>query len=395
MEIRNPQTNEKNQIIELWRYCFNKDSEGFIRHYFSNIYREENTLVVSEEGKIISSVQLNPLVFSLNQKDFDTKYIVGISSWPENRGHGAVKLLFQEVFHNLYKKNMPFALLMAIDYGLYEPYGFAHIYDKYLIKGKIKDLKQDIKSQGDFLSFSSGSSTETLNEVVNFYNQDRREKYFAFCRRDIGNFINILNELQADKGFAYYLKEKNEIIGYLLYYFENDSLTVKELIYKNTQALQTILKFLYNHNTQFRNFEIREDFPQLFNQFAPNRREITTEVMPFLMARIIDLFNLLAELDFGQYFKEPFRLKVKDPQIAENNKIFELQKTSVNIMESGDDFYHLEIDISLLTQLIFNYLTPESALLLTQCYNENQPGAKNTFFQVFQNRKNIYFNEYV
>lgn len=141
MEIRKAMPEDKNKIIKLWEYSFS-DSKDFIEHYFTNIYSPENTVTYIENNNITTTLQLNPCIFQFLDKTVLTNYIVGISSFPESRGSGAVNKLFQWIFNDLYNKSMPFAVLMAVDYGLYRPYSFSNIQDKYIISGKTKLLRQ-------------------------------------------------------------------------------------------------------------------------------------------------------------------------------------------------------------------------------------------------------------
>ena len=47
-----------------------------------------NTIVVEEDGEIVSSLQLNQYKIKLNNKVYDTSYVVGVSTFPEARGEG-------------------------------------------------------------------------------------------------------------------------------------------------------------------------------------------------------------------------------------------------------------------------------------------------------------------
>ena len=58
MNIRFAKSREIDNIREIWDYCFN-DGPKFTDYYFENKYDEDNTIVVEEDGEIVSSLQSN------------------------------------------------------------------------------------------------------------------------------------------------------------------------------------------------------------------------------------------------------------------------------------------------------------------------------------------------
>lgn len=72
----------KEEVIRLWRICF-QDSEDFIRFYFDKKYREENTLTLSENGQIVSALQMLPYQMTWNGNLIPVSYISGASTLPE------------------------------------------------------------------------------------------------------------------------------------------------------------------------------------------------------------------------------------------------------------------------------------------------------------------------
>ena len=115
MHIRFAKEDEKDYIREIWDYCFN-DSPKFTDFYFDNKYDKENTLVVEEDGEIVSSLQLNQYNIKLNDKLYDTSYVVGVSTFPHVRGKGYMKNIMEKTLKELYKRNQLVSILMPIDY---------------------------------------------------------------------------------------------------------------------------------------------------------------------------------------------------------------------------------------------------------------------------------------
>lgn len=395
MDIRQATKDDKKTIIQLWKYCFNNDSEAFINHYFDNVFSPKNTFVVTNNGKIGTSGQLNPYSFVFNENKVDTKYIIGLSSFPENRGDGSIRKFFNYIFKDFYDSGTPFTFLMAADYGLYRPYGFAHVMDKHLLTGKTKSLYQKTTKDFEMIPFSKNSSFEFIEEITNYYNSTVKTNYSDYVLRTTENFKNNLGELEADNGYAIILKKNDKVFGYLFYYFDKNKITIKEMLYDDDIVLKEILKFIYNHNTQFTDFEIRDDFPKSTSFFIPNPREINWEIMPFLMARVINLKNFISLSDLPQKINFDIRLKIIDKNIEGNNCICDIKSNEIHYKESNDDNkYDLSIDISLLPPLFFGYIKPKEAIMQTYLYDSKNKRLTEKFFNSFK-EKNIFFNEYV
>ena len=394
MEIRNPYPKEKEQILNLWRYAFHRDSSTFTAHYFARVYQENNTWTLTQEGQIRAALQLNPCHFVWNGESFQVPYVVGISSLPEARSQGAVKSLFTHIFRNLYQEKTPFAVLMAIDYGLYQPYGFSHIQDKILIRGEIKSLGKN-RGAGTFTPLLPNYEAEQVRKLTDYYNQLCHNRYPLYRKRSSAHFHTLLKELAADQGYGYLLENDGEIKGYLFYYFDQNTLVVKEMGYSDTQAIQSLLRFIYNHNTQVPHFEIRENQVDPVSLLMPDRRALQISLLPFLMARIIHLPALLETLSFQDIFLSEFRLRIEDSLFQENHKVWKLQNGQPILGESAETAFHLSLPVELFTRLLFGAADQTEVRMLLPEGAIGDKDAAEIFFDRFDRKKPLYFNEYV
>ena len=74
MNLRYAKREDLDNIKDIWNYCFG-DEEAFVDYYFNNKYKEENTILVEEDGELQSSLQLNQYKIKLNDKIYDTSYV--------------------------------------------------------------------------------------------------------------------------------------------------------------------------------------------------------------------------------------------------------------------------------------------------------------------------------
>ena len=88
---------KKQQIIDLWKICFN-DSNEFMNLFFQCIYKEENALVIKQGEEIVSALQLLPYKMNYQGLDIPISYIYGVCTKTSERNKGLMHQLLQNAF---------------------------------------------------------------------------------------------------------------------------------------------------------------------------------------------------------------------------------------------------------------------------------------------------------
>lgn len=385
MKIRFAKECEKENIRNIWDYCFN-DGPKFTNFYFNNKYNNKNTIVVDEDGEIVSSLQLNQYQINLNNKLYDTSYVVGVSTLPQVRGKGYMKNIMEYTLKELYEKNQLVSILMPIDYRLYRKYGYEHCYDQIEYELDINSLKS-FKLNGD-MKKANLDDIDTLIEIYNFFLSDLNGN----IKRDKEYYNDLFKEIGSEDGYIY-IHKNNGYEGYIIYFINDGNMFIRELFYKNINSLKSMLKFVYNHNTQCKNVTITSPINDKIRLLLDNPRNITIKVKPFMMGRVINLEKYLNNLDIKSDLKDTIFIAVKDEFIKENNGVFrlEIKNNKLNVQKGNFD-YDVEFDINTITQLVFSYIDASEAFLLNGI-DENEK-VKLFLNEVFS-KKNNYINEYI
>lgn len=382
MEIRFAKDSEKENIREIWDYCFN-DSPKFTDFYFNNKYDNKNTVVVDEDGKIVSSLQLNQYELNLNNKLYNTSYLVGVSTLPQVRGKGYMKNIMEFTLKNLYDKNQLVSILMPIDYRLYRRYGYEHCYDQIEYELEIESLKS-FKSYGD-MKKATLDDIDNLIDIYNLFLNDTNGN----IKRDKEYYINLFKEINSEDGYIYI--HENE--GYIIYFINEDKMFIRELFYKNIDSLKSMLKFVYNHNTQCKSVTITSPINDKIRFVLDNPRNTTIKIKPFMMGRVINLEKYLNNLDIQSNLNDTIFVYVKDEFIEENNGVFKLEISNNKLSaQKGNYDYDVEFDINTITQLVFSYIDASEAFLLNGIDENNK--VKKFLNEVFPKKDN-YINEYI
>ncbi|MCP3314838.1 GNAT family N-acetyltransferase [Clostridioides difficile] len=394
MEIRYAKEEEIESIKEIWSYCFN-DTESFMKYYFNYKYKSENTVVALDEGKIISSLQLNQYKLLLNSKVYNTSYVIGVSTLPEGRGTGYMSKVMKFTLNELYKKGQLVSILMPIDYRLYRRFGYEHCYDQIEYTINTDDLK-NFKSSGKMIK-------SNLSQIDDLIRIDR-----AFLNEVNGNVLkdehyyeNLFKEIQSEDGFLY-IHEGNEKDGYIVYFLQEGKMFVRELFYKNIDALKSMLKFIYNHNTQCKIVTISTPTIDKIRFILDNPRDSDIKIKPFMMGRIINVKKFIEDIDIEKDINSSFNLLIEDKFIDENNGLFKIsiqnKKVSVEQLDKKDaekpqEDFDIKLDINTLTQLSFSYMDVNEAIFLNDIKDVSEETLE-TLNCIFS-KKNNYINEYI
>ena len=73
---------DREQLLALYGACFPEDDPHFWNWVFDNLYREENTLTVRENGTIVASLQMIPCEMQLEERRFSAHYIYAAATLP-------------------------------------------------------------------------------------------------------------------------------------------------------------------------------------------------------------------------------------------------------------------------------------------------------------------------
>lgn len=364
-------------VKKLWNYCFD-DDESFVDYYFRSKYKNENTIVIEKDKKIISSLQLNQYKIKLNNKVYDTSYIVGVSTLPEARGKGYMKDIMSYALNEIYKKGQLVSILMPIDFRLYRKFGYENCYDQIQYTINVDDLK-NFKIKDDFFEIYE-SNISYINKEFNVNgNIVKDESYYK----------NLIKEIKSENGYIY----ANGNGGYLVYFINKDEIFVREIYYEDIDYLKSMLKFLYNHNTQSKKIIIMAPINDSIRYVLDNPKTCDIKIKPFMMGRVINVFEFLNTLDIKYSEDISCTFSIKDEFIKENNSTFKISIKNSKMKVERIDFNGYNIlDIKSFSQIAFSYSSLEELVFLNKLSLDEE--AKRFLNSTF-NKKINYINEYV
>ena len=397
MNIRLCNKNETSQVKDIWKYCFN-DSDEYVDFYFKHKFDPQNTIVLENEGNIISSLHLNQHKIYLNFKEYKSSYVVGVSTLPEARGLGKMNELMKESLRHMYNLDQSVSILMPIDFRLYTKYGYENCYDMLVQKLNIYNLRK-YKINGIFEKADNAGDLEDIYACA-------VSRYNGYVVRDRKYFKEFIEEMRIEGGYIYINYRDGLPVGYIAYSIDSGEFNVRECYYKDIISYKSMLKFIFNHNTQCKGVLIHSPIDDPLRFMLDNPIESTFEIKSFMMARIINFSKLIDELDVTIAYSElgedeELLFAIKDEQIEENNGVFKiytenriLKTEKVGNLEDSKE----ELDqftINEITSMCFSYHSIDEIDHIRENKISNIIAIRDIFSSI-KNELNInHINEYV
>ena len=128
--IRYLNDNEKGRSEALYRAAFPEDKDAFVDYYYSYVTKNNEILVLEEDGEICSMLHLNPYRLSVSGTEVDAYYYVAVATKEACRHQGMMRKLLHQSLNDICKKGHPFTYLMPANRAIYEPFDFRIVYQQ-------------------------------------------------------------------------------------------------------------------------------------------------------------------------------------------------------------------------------------------------------------------------
>ncbi|TGY62369.1 GNAT family N-acetyltransferase [Parabacteroides distasonis] len=274
---------KKQQIVNLWRTCF-RDSEAFISLYFDRVYKDENTMTIEKDGKIVSALQIVPYTMTYLGNEISVGYISGACTAPEERGQGLMRELLQKTFEEMERREIAISTLIPADPWLFDYYreqGYTEAFD-YSVETYIRPNTPVQLPKITVIQ----PEVPTTDELFAYFNRKLRERPSCILHSQ-DDFFTILRDLQLDNGGMYTALDENEKVVGMAFALtlEADTvpsgkkLLIKELLYDSEEIKELLLQELTQQNN--------------VSQTTVNTPPIPPSTLPMGMARIIDTKRMI------------------------------------------------------------------------------------------------------
>jgi predicted acetyltransferase len=279
----------KNEIIDLWKIAFPSDSNTFIDRFFEQLYCDENTLVIRENGQVAAMLQLLPYQLLYCGTKVDGRYLCGAATHPRQRGKGYMTKLMAEAKCYMESKCVAVCTLVPATEALftfYQKRGFVHAFDYQL--QCVKRMENGI----------GGGKNLGKEEIIVGVDQVKFEDLFQFFDQQQHQADCTL--LLQPEHLRFAIQDCIDEHGTVAVYIDNQTINGLAIVFPTTQHEALIKAILYT-NQNVKNKLVQHCLVTLDKQIANVKLPPQTlHSINYGMAQVIDK-KLLQQLFQNQY----------------------------------------------------------------------------------------------
>lgn len=341
---------ERGLSRDLWREAFPEDSEQFDDYYFTEKLKDNRILVIQEDGRIQSMVQLNPYLVQTGARKWRVDYIVGVATRKDKRHQGYMRKLLVQMMADMHGEMMPYCFLMPIDEAIYRPFGFTNIFEQPRVA--LKDGAGQLR-----VAELRPGQTQAIADAAEWMNRWLDERYQVYAVRDEAYLVRLLKELGSEDGSLELLYDRGRLVGMQSFWGLGEK--EQRLLYAEEGYVDS-------------EPEDTGEASAVTSTMDLSAAEVSGhgDKKPGIMARIIAVQEMVKVIHLKKSVEPEelvIRLKLVDPLIEENDGawLWHLNhETSWLERDSGETkgkSGYLELRIEELTAWLFGYRVPEAA----------------------------------
>lgn len=333
----------KEQVKSLWQLCFD-DSEEFVEMYFRLRYNNEVNVAIESGNEVIAALQMIPYPMTFCGAEVQTSYISGACTHPDYRGNGVMKELLSQAFTKMQHNEVCFSTLIPAESWLFNYYakmGYASVFH----------YSQKVITVPDFIPAKDiiiHGTIDYQDDIYKFFN-DKMAARPCCIQHTEDDFKVILSDLKLSNGNLFYALKGSKVTGVAITYNKKGELKIAEILTDNKESENSLLHYICQ-STGFQNMTLCTPTVSDLHQF------------PFGMARIIDAKAAL-QLYATFYPEDEMQLELTDKQLSSNNGYYYLCKGKCMFNKDRLPGSHLQMNISELTDRIFQPLQPYMSLM--------------------------------
>ncbi|MCM1441315.1 MAG: GNAT family N-acetyltransferase [Roseburia sp.] len=340
----------KDELKKLWRDSFG-DSAEYVDMYFDRVYTDADAIALSIDGRVVSSLLLQPYNLWFHGTELPIGYIAGASTRRQSRGKGFMgRLIFQSLTAAYCRGMAAVALIPAHDwlYDYYARFGFATVF--------YADAQR-------YTSLHAFAGSDRFSEIDDSYSTEVIDAFMAM-ERDAGcgiihsrrDFLNILDDLNLEGGlFCSVTNNSNRCIvamGWAAPDADGDRILVKELLGDDPEARKAVLR------------RFRAEWPDMpFTLLArpgcqpedetDNDELASRRLMRRGMMRIVDNLSLLEAIAAGNPHFEA-TLRISDPMLPQNNHVYRIVRGKASEYDSFSGTADFDVDAPTFCRMVFS-----------------------------------------
>lgn len=335
----------------------------------------EQIYAVYVNNNLAAKLHLLPFSVYIGGVPFLMGGVAGVATWPEYRRGGRVAQLLHHALRAMKDAGQVVSLLAPFSFAFYRKYGWEHCIDRKQYTIHKVDWPKFPGTTGSVFRSDDLDALKPLYETFASRYNGMLQRSDAWWQRRAKRWGAAIR--------AVYQTESGAAKGYIVYQVKQSALTIHEFVYNTEEARQGLWNFINDHDSMADKVTLIVPTNDVLPFLLPNPR-ITQELVPYFMARIVDVENFLRQFPFvrlplaqkaSNLANTLLNIRVTDPHAPWNEGTFQVRfpvaasgdvtvgRVSVDSFDSfdstGDSLLDVvSMDIQTLTAVLFGYQRP-------------------------------------
>ncbi|MBU9710334.1 GNAT family N-acetyltransferase [Evansella tamaricis] len=332
MKIRKLTEGEMDLSIRMSEFAFQYELTDEEREERKGWLKPDQTLVVEEDGQIVSKATVLPLQTYFLGKSIAMGGVSGVVTWPENRRSGLVKTLLLECLKNMKSNGQVLSYLYPFSIPFYRKMGWELFADQQTLTLTREQLPSRKQTDGYI------KRIEKNHILVDSIYQIWAKQFNGTLVRDADWWTNSTFKRKKGEVAVYYSKD-HEARGYVFYQVKSRKMTVHELIWLDPESRDGLWTFISNHDSMLEKLEVTTT-PAGTVPFLLEDPKIHREISSYFMARIVDVESFLSIIPFYDSDNtEPIILHITDEFCQWNDGTYFIYPTKDRSTNSSIRFF--------------------------------------------------------
>lgn len=355
MVLRRLAQEEHGRTRALWEKVFCEDTKAFLDYYYFFKASKNQIFVIEEEGEILSMLHLNPYSVKLEERTFESAYVVAVATKEECRRRGYMGKLLRAALTDLYERKLPFVFLMPAAEAIYTPYDFRSVYWQKRFQSGLNEWFEERLLEGEESGVQGLEEPVTERDagiwdaerISSFFSSHFRSRYQVCTERDEEYYRTAVMEQLSENGGIRLLERQGRLVAVYCYARESGLEIREPLVLPGFEA------------------HYRRSVEKLARYFGLDQvTELageTGERRPTIMVRIVCFPKLLSSMKTNVSSSLDFSFAVIDPILQRNSRIWRVTSPAgeerLYVRETEDS--EGVIPISELTEFLFGVISAE------------------------------------
>lgn len=384
IEKRSLTASDEAAFYELAQYAFNKPDSQQRRGFFKQLYQNSNGFGIFADDDLKSMLLATPFNVNFNGQTFKMSGIGYVASYPEFSGQGGISALMTLAFDQMHQDGVTLSYLAPFSYGFYRRFGYEQVFDQTHFEIQTQDLPRlkFPKSLGQVTRYSLADASDL---IANFHETHPLNQVGGVQRPDWWRQYQVMKH--PDQEIAIYTDQEDQVGGYVIYSRQGSVLVIEELMTSTVASQQQLVNFIFKHQSAYTTIRYESSLTTGLADLLPDPTVLKTTVVPYMMARIVDLADFLARYPYQTDELATVTIDVTDDFLPVNSGLWQIslhdgQPTITKLATGTAD---ITVTIQNLTKALMGYRSLTSLAQYGQI--EGQPTAIQQLDQAISHEK--------